>query len=345
MASTLQAKRITDALEKAKRVGRIEQRVTIDDCSIYLQNLSPQDYQDIFQELEDVPENEYVYRYQLANLTRSVVEFNGVDLRGVQFVEEDVPTGAHIITGQTLSLDVAKQAIAKLKELNIAATLLPPEEGTTKPIKKELHRWIGEALFPTWGKEAISVAFRKFADVLEEAEELSKKGVEFKTPDETSEEKLRRVLNDLQEPMDNLPDELIDRVLAEAGFMRTTTANEMRGVEERLSEVAEATPPVEPEAEPVPVQPTSPQPPVPAQAQVPAPDLQELMAGRQPLNQQYTDAPVQVPPIQTVSGQTRVGVPAQIRNAAVPVSALSSTYLVCRLITWHHNPCPSHLRM
>ena len=72
--ATLQATRILEALEKAKRVGRIEEAVTIDGCSLVLQNLTPDDYEAINDELEGLEDIEYLHAFQAGHVARSIVE-------------------------------------------------------------------------------------------------------------------------------------------------------------------------------------------------------------------------------------------------------------------------------
>ena len=72
--ATLQATKVLAALKKAKRVGRVEEGMTIDGCSLVLQNLSPEDYDAINQETADLEELEFIHAYQVAHLCRSLVE-------------------------------------------------------------------------------------------------------------------------------------------------------------------------------------------------------------------------------------------------------------------------------
>lgn len=236
----ISAKKLSEALTKAQGVGLVEERFTIGDCEVVLRNLRPDEYESIIGETHDEEDLAYLNAYQKSHVSRSIVELNGQDLRDVQFVdvEED-----------------------------------DPKTGKTRSIKIELHAWITKNILNTWSKEAIFTAYRKIGDVVTLAEERAKAGITFRVPEESRDDKYRRILGELREAEEDLPLELVERLLADFGYMRKTTAKEAAAVDERLAKV-----------EPPPPEPV-PQPPEPA------PDA--VMARRQPLNQ----LPVQVPSV------------------------------------------------
>src|ERR1700744_3789741 len=141
--ATLKAKRLQEALQKARNVGRVEEAVTIDDCAMVLQNLAPEDYNLIVQETADLEGAEYLHAYQIAHVSRSVVEIEGVDLRDVQFIEDDVPTGNYLLSAVVSNEAKATKAHAALLELGIQLTVEPPDEnGETKTVKLEKSEWM-----------------------------------------------------------------------------------------------------------------------------------------------------------------------------------------------------------
>jgi hypothetical protein len=97
-----------------------------------------------------------------------------------------------------------------------------------KAVKLELHRWLERNVLNSWGKEAIYVAYRKVSDVIEKAEKKSKEGIQFLTADETPEDKLRRIIGELQEIRDEVPTVILEKVLDENGLILKTTAEEAR---------------------------------------------------------------------------------------------------------------------
>lgn len=309
MPITLQSRRLRDALQKATQVGRVEDPVTIAGCSIVLQNLTPDDYVAISDELEEVAEARVPFFYQLAHVARSIVEINGEDLRDVAYIEDEVPAGSCVVTITTKSESAAQKLVEKLKADKIHAVIEPPpEDGQVRTVKVERHEWISNNVLSTWPKESLSVAWRKLTELLVVADAKAKEGVKFQSPDETAEEKLRRLLNDLQETWEELPTELADRLLSESGLLRKSSLEELEAVEERLSTMkAKPSEPVAPPPAPAP----RPAPP-PAAAVV----EEETPQPRRPLNQQYTDIPQAIPREQ-VPVRTRAPVPEQLRQAAI----------------------------
>lgn len=344
MAKTLQAKRIQAALEKARTVGRIEEGLTLSGVPIVLQNLAPEDYPAIAQELEEVPEMEYLFQFQLSNVSRALVEIDGQDLRDVDFIEDEVPAGAYVVVLQLPSEKAAKMLSQKLRdEAKLKATIIPPETDEVRTIKVARHEWIRKNVLAEWGYEALAVAWRKFSELRVKADEVAKNGVHFQIPDETAEDKLRRLMTEMDEAAQELPDELLDRVLGDAGLLRKARQEELDAVDERLKRVA-----AEPQAESPPPAPTpatppqprrrsiaeiaaerqaaeaedvEPMPPPVRQVQAPVVDPQELMKNRQPLNTQPATVPMPPTTTHPTPAQRRTPVPEHIRQAALQNTA------------------------
>lgn len=320
--ATLQATRIRDALAKARGVGRIEEPLTIAGCEVVLQNLTPHEFESILSEIEDLEDAEYAFAYQINHVARSVVELNGQDLRDVEFIEDEVPAGAYLVQIEAPSEAAAKSIVAKLKEAKLEAQVIPPDGSETRVVKLERYQWIRDYVLSTWTKEALMVGWRKFMELLVTADEKAKEGIQFRIPDETAEERFRRLLNELRETSEELPDEMVDNLLVENNLIRKSSQEELDQVNERLEAMRQPQqPPEEPQA---PAQAPAPsvasQAPQGAQAapQQPPEAVQAAMAGRQPLNTQPTTAPAPPasPQRNVQSAQRKAAVPEQIRQAA-----------------------------
>ncbi len=349
--ATLQATKVLEALKKAKRVGRVEGEVVIDGCALVLQNLAPGDYDSIARETDDLEEMEFLHAYQIGHISRAIVEIEGQDLRNVEFIEDEVPAGAWAVAAYVAGKDVAMKFAAEIKKAGGKVSVLPPEEGgDTRTIKLERHEWLRDNLIASWGREALVVAWRKFAELLTEADAKAKEGVKFKVPDETPEERFRRLLGEIKEVEEDLPSELVRGILGDAGFMAKSTAEELEAVNQRMRDVARAeaesktkaeaapqqaqepaqTPPAAPAApttsEPQKAPESPPEPPpqeVPAGPAKPILTPEELMRGRRPVSQQVSHVPVPQAN-QPTSAARSAGVPEQLRKAAeANVAAMS----------------------
>lgn len=210
----LQENKLKAALEKAKRVGRVEEPVTIAGCAIVLRSLMPEEYADINDEVKDLEEIKYLNAYQVEHLCRSIVEVEGVDLREVELIEID------------------------------------DEKGEGKTVKLEKHAWLRDRYLKTWSREAIVSAWRKMLEVFAAAEAKAKEGIHFTIAEETDEEKFRRVLGEMKEAAGELPDELVLRILDDEGLMLKATKAELDSAAEKLAAVATSLPSPIPEQPP-----------------------------------------------------------------------------------------------
>ncbi len=309
--ATVQAKRIKDALQKVRRVGRIEEAVTIAGCEVTLQNLSPDEFEAALSAIEGLEDVAYAHAYQMEQVSRAILEVNGQDLREADYIEDEVPAG-HYVLELVFPNKVAADTVAgKLREQKLNVTVTEVTDGAPKTVKVERHQWLQENLLKTWSREALTVAWRKFTEVLIKADAEAKKGVNFLVPDETAEEKYRRLLSELRETEDELPDELIHQVLGEAGLLKKSRQEELDAVNERLAQVQKPVPEVPAPAAPV-VGERVPGGPPPV-------DVQQAMAARTPLNNQSGPVPVPAPPAGStpVSASPRAKVPDQVRRAAM----------------------------
>jgi len=276
---TIDGRKLKDALAKAKNIGLVEETFLIEDCELVLRSLRPDEYAASHQDCQGLDGIAYLNAFQFGHLSRSIVKVNGVDFRDVDFVTVEEPDS---------------------------------KSGQLKNVKLERHAYLLKYLLSSWGKEAIYTAYRKFGDVIEQAERKAKEGITFLIPEETGEERYRRLLLEAKSAEGDVPDTMVDRILEDVGLMRKATSDELRAATERTDQLAreqeaakEAAQPPEPEAaEPAPVLEVSEAvQPAPAEAveAVPAPQapvrrvvdphqtLQQAIASRQ------AAAPVPVP--------------------------------------------------
>lgn len=312
--ATLQATKIREALQKAKHVGRVEEAVVIDGCPLVLQNLTTDDYDAISAELEGLEDVEYLHAFQAAHVARSIVELGDQDLRAVDFVEDEVPAGK-VLLSASLSKALAEELLKKIKSSGGEGSIAP--DGDTRLVRLERHEWLRSRVLTGWGREALAVAWRKFAEVLASADEKAKNGIQFKIPDESSEERYRRLIGEIKEVEEDLPVELVQSILGDAGYMTKSSKEELEAVEQRMRNMVSSEK-SEPEVSP----------PVQAQPQAqasPSPQVttspQELMRNRQPLNRQAV-----VPPVPQTQAKVPLGeaapVPEQLRRVAQTNNAL-----------------------
>ena len=252
--STLSARNLTQALSQAKNVGLVEEPFVVAGVAVVVRNLRPDEYDAIYKECQGLQDVEYMNTWQLGHVGRAIVELNGVNLRDVQFVEDEEPN--------------------------------PKQPGKTIMVKLELYGWLLKNVVGTWGREAIFIAYRKVADAIEAAEKQSQAGITFRVADESSEEKFRRLIAEAKEIEGDVPERLRDSILADNGFMTRTTAEELQKADEKLAAVVQ-----EPSPAPAPVQQApqeAPEAPVEApEAGPPTPArMAEILRQRVPMNQQ-----------------------------------------------------------
>lgn len=340
MTTTIQAGALRAALKKAQSVGRVEEEVIIDDCQLVLQSLTPEEYVAINAETEGLEDLEYFNGFIAAHVSRAVCEIDGQDLRGVEFIEDAAPPGT-LVWGVFPSEDIAKQVKSEIEKAGGQARVVPAEaSGQERMVRYERHDWLYQNVLSQWSREALNVGWRKFAEVLKVAEEKAKTGVDFRVPEETNEDQYRRLVNELQEIGSELPIELTNKILKDAGLITISSAEELQEATARLDQLAatqEA--PQEPSQAEAPVEPSQAQQAAPAAPQAapaapqastpPTPEqLHEMMANRQPLNRRASGAspPRPQPTSQQVAvpARERAQVPDQIRQAAMANTAAMS---------------------
>ena len=271
--STLSARNLRESLKKAQNVGILEEPFTLfEDLELVVRNLRPDEYEAITAEVKELDGLEYLYAFQLGHVNRAIVEINGQNLRDVQFVEDEEDD--------------------------------PKHPGQTKTVKLELHAWLYKNMVSTWSKEAVYVVYRKVEDAVERAEGKAKKGITFVTPEETDEDRYRRLVGEIKDLEDNLPAKLVEHILDDNGLMRKSTADEVKRAMDQATKFAQeeeakkkagggGSPPQSPPmAAAPPAAPPPPPPPAPPMAATPqGPDPEALMRARQPMNQASVDVP------------------------------------------------------
>lgn len=251
---TTSEKKLNEALEKARGVGLVEETFTIGDCEVTLRNLRPDEYEAVLDECKELEELTYLNKFQEGHVCRAIQELNGTSLRDIEYVECDEPD--------------------------------PKKQGQTRTIKRERHEWLRRNVLKTWGKEALFTAYRKFSDVVIQAEAKAKEGVTFITPDETAEERFRRLASELKELEGEIPPALVQAILQENGYTHYTEQADREALNklDSLTETEEAPPATPPEP-----------PPAPAPVQAPSQVSAEAIRRRVPLNQDPSEPPPEAP--------------------------------------------------
>lgn len=236
--AVLQLARIQEALAKARQVGRLTDSFSILGCDLVIQTLNPEDHEGVFEDTKGLDDVEYYNAYQLGGISRSIIEINGVDLRDTDFIEAEVPED-HRVVSVVVSADMAQQVVKALEESGLQPLVSSVENEEPQTVRLERHVWLKEYVLKNWGREALNVAWRKLAELMVESEQKAKEGVQFRIPDESPEDKYRRLLGELQEIEDEMPDELVASVLESQGYLKGTSAQEKEAIKERARKFAE----------------------------------------------------------------------------------------------------------
>lgn len=215
--TTIRASKIQQALQKAQNIGLIEDEFTLMGMTLVLRNLRPSELQAIVQEVEGLDDAEYLFEFQKSHVCRSLLQVNDIDLRGVEFVEDEVPQGAWTLTVLAPDEATASQVKEAALKARCQATVQPPD-GETRSVVLELPEWLRKNVVSTWSREVVSTTYRKFAELLVKADEEATKGVSFSIPEETAEERARRLVGELKEVEGEAQREILAKILDEAGY-------------------------------------------------------------------------------------------------------------------------------
>jgi hypothetical protein len=243
MATTLKAQRLTDALKRARQVGRIEEAITVEGCPVILQNLTPEQHIDIDQEIRDLDGMEYMQAMAMANVCRAIVSVDGVDLRGVEYVEDTAPTGSFVLNAAVSDASTVQKALQALSEIGVnEVSLIPPDaEDGTRNVVFPRHEWVRD-LIRNWSREAINVTNLKVLELLVESDRRARDGIKFQSENETVEDRFRKALAEAKVLEETLPKELVEKVLGDVGYAAKTQAAEFAKADERLRSVAQPPP-------------------------------------------------------------------------------------------------------
>lgn len=198
-------KQLKEALSRAKNVGIVEEAFTVEGCSLVIRNLRPDEYAAALKEVDGLEPMDYFVRFQMAQVSRAIVEVNGVDLRDVRHVTVDD---------------------------------MDPKTGKPRQLKRELHQYLSDHVLASWGREVLYSVARKLIEVMDTAERKAKEGITFTVPDENTEELYRRLMSEAQSVQSNLPDSLVEQVLSEYGLLRKTGVEELEQAAEKVANLA-----------------------------------------------------------------------------------------------------------
>src|SRR5512142_1104375 len=238
-SKTIKLDRVKSALQKAVQVGTVEENVVIDGCSLVVRNLTAPEQADSQREIAELDGNDYVFAMQLEQTCRAVVEINGVDLRDVDFIEEEVPVGEYLLQTTVKSAAAAEQASKLLGDVGLAATVIPPTvEDGSRVLNVARHVWIRD-LLTKWGAESLYMLWRKCSEAIVLAEERAKEQVVFKIPDETDADKFRRLLTEAKALEERLPVDLSNKIINDCGYLPASTEEEKAAILQSAKEFAE----------------------------------------------------------------------------------------------------------
>lgn len=211
---TLSARNLTEALSQARNLGLVEEHFVLENTSLAVRNLRPDQYDAIFKECQGLADVEYLNAWQMGHISRAICEINGIDLRDVTSIEEEEPD--------------------------------PKRPGHTRMVKLELHAWLKKNLLATWARESLYICYRKVADAIEAGEKKAQEGITFRASDESAEDKYRRLVGELKEVEEDVPEKILDGILRENGLMRRSTQEEVEAAASKLASLKETLPADEP---------------------------------------------------------------------------------------------------
>ncbi len=250
MSISLQA--LEAALSSIEEVGKGESTFDVSGVSVTLRILLPEEEHEVQRFAgeamkggtgdDDISAVDFLDRFKVEVISRSLVAVGDQDFRGVEFIE----------TGEVL--DNGK----------------PVQIPKVKALKKMVQRWAGTLRV---------LVFRKYAELLNRVDREAEKAVLFEPSDIDAEitrleerlEELRDEKSKIDSPARGGLADTVDRV---ATYDGETQETRQKGVESHLSKASKTEPPEQPEPEPdfdtsQPILPTSAPPPPPPKATTP----------------------------------------------------------------------------
>lgn len=143
--TTISASSISGALARAKGTGQVEEAVCIDGTDLVFRSLTAQENLELTASMAEVPDGpEYMAHFQLENVSRSLVEVNGVDLRECLFISisPDKKVEKHQYLKDELLSTWSKEAVyvACRKVLDLAEMAdAKAQEGVSFKLEAETH--------------------------------------------------------------------------------------------------------------------------------------------------------------------------------------------------------------
>ena len=303
---SISARDLLASLGKARDMGLVEETFDVCGHNLVVRNLRPPEIEAVLEACKGLEDLGYVNAYQREHVARAVCELDGFDLRDTDFIDDEEHD--------------------------------PKKQGQMRRVRVERHKWLSDKLIQTWSQEVIFTVYRKIGDCSTRADKQAKDGVVFLSGDEVPEEKYRRILGDLREAEDEMPETLIDKTLEEFGLVRRSTMEELKAAEDRLARLRQdeeakakaeetakaeaeeaAKPPPEPEISPV----------------------AKAMAARKPLNQLDEAPPPERPVLQPVTPPPQsVPVTSQTPGRAAQLAALEASADMVGAMEGHANLPP-----
>jgi hypothetical protein len=253
MGSSVSARDLINSLGKALDMGVTEEPFEILGHSLVVRNLRPTEVEAVLASCKGLEDLTYLNVYQGEHVARGLVEFDGVDLRAVDFIDDEEPD--------------------------------PKKPGSTRKVRVERHKWLMDKILSSWGPDAIHLTYLKIGDCTLKASTAAREGIQFAQAEESVEERIRRLLGEAVELEDDLPSTLFAKILDDYGLIRKSTLAEMKHAEEILDKVRREE---EAAAQPEPTKEASPPEPEPEPGVVSA---ASIMANRKPLHQQVPVPP------------------------------------------------------
>jgi len=105
-------------------------------------------------------------------------------------------------------------------------------KSAVKSLTLERAQFVKDYVLSTWSREAIDVAFRKFNDVVAKAEKVAADNVTFEIPEESEDDKYRRLLGEAKTVEPGVPLELAAKIRDEFGYL---LKQEWSAVEEKIA--------------------------------------------------------------------------------------------------------------
>lgn len=205
--------KLREALVQVTDLGLHEEPFEMLGQSMVVRNLRPEEHNAVLAECEGLDNLPYMTTHMMGNVSRALVELNGVDLREVSFVEDEVPD----------------------------------EKGRPKKVRLEKHKWLEKNVLSLWRGDALYLTYLKVQDAILVANRRAREGITFITPEETDEAQVRRLFNEAKDLLDGMPEGVKARVLEDYGFADRPSEADFQEANAKLAATPPPAAPSEPE--------------------------------------------------------------------------------------------------